>query len=159
MIKVGDKVPSVTIREITDEGPKVVSTAEYFAGKKVAMFGLPGAFTSTCSARHLPSFADNSDAFGAKEIDIVACISVNDAAVMKAWGEQSGSVGKVVMLSDGNGEFTRGIGAEIDLSKNGMGRRSRRYSMLVDDGIVRQLNLEEPGAFGVSSGDHLLTQI
>ncbi len=159
MIKVGDRVPSVTIREITDEGPKVVSTSEYFAARKVAIFGLPGAFTSTCSARHLPSFSDNSDAFRAKGIDIVACISVNDAAVMKAWGEQSGTAGEVVMLSDGNGEFVRGIGAEIDLSKNGMGRRSRRYSMLVDDGVVRQFNLEEPGAFGVSSGDHLLAQI
>ena len=159
MIKVGDKIPSAMIRLITDDGPKSVSTVEYFAGKRVALFAVPGAFTSTCSAKHLPSFSNNFDAFSAKRIDVIACTSVNDAAVMKAWSAQSGTSGKVIMLSDGNGEFARAIGTEADMSKNGMGWRSRRYSMLVDDGVVKQFNLEEPGAFGVSSGDHLLSQI
>ena len=159
MIKVGDRVPSATIRQVTDDGPKLVSTDEFFAGKKVALFAVPGAFTSTCSAKHLPSFSRNFAAFKAKHIDVIACISVNDAAVMKAWSVQSGTKEQVTMLSDGNGEFARAIGAVVDLSKNGMGWRSRRYSMLVDDGVVKQFYLEEPGAFGVSSGDHLLTRI
>jgi peroxiredoxin len=159
MIKVGDEVPAIMMREVSADGPNIVSTTDYFAGKKIALFGLPGAFTSTCSARHLPSFADNVEAFRDKGVDIIACISVNDAAVMKAWSEHSGTSGKVFMLSDGNGEFARGTGTEIDLSKNGMGLRSRRYSMLIDDGVVKHFNLEEPGRFGISSGDHLLTQI
>lgn len=159
MIKVGDRIPSVTIRQVTDNVPKLVSTGEFFAGKKVALFAVPGAFTSTCSAKHLPSFSRNFAALKAKQIDIIACISVNDAAVMKAWSVQSGTMEEVIMLSDGNGEFARAIGTEIDLSQNGMGRRSRRYSMLLEDGVVKQFNLEEPGAFGVSSGDHLLSQI
>jgi len=159
MIKVGDKVPAIMIRVVNADGPKLVSTTDYFAGKKIVLFGLPGAFTSTCSARHLPSFADNIKAFRDKGVDIIACISVNDAAVMKAWSEHSGTAGKVAMLSDGNGEFVRGTRTEIDLSKNGMGLRSRRYSMLIDDGIVKLFNVEEPGAFGISSGDHLLKQI
>jgi peroxiredoxin len=159
MIKVGDRVPSATVRQVTDNGPELVSTDNFFAGKKVALFAVPGAFTSTCSAKHLPSFSSNFAAFRAKHIDVIACISVNDAAVMKAWSVESDTMGKVIMLSDGNGEFARAIGTEIDLSKNGMGWRSRRYSMLVDDGVVKRFNLEEPGAFGVSSGDHLLTQM
>lgn len=159
MIKIGDRFPSAMIRQVTDDGPKPVSTDDFFAGRKVALFAVPGAFTSTCSAKHLPSFSGNFTAFRAKHVDVIACISVNDAAVMKAWSVQSGTLEKVTMLSDGNGEFARAIGAEVDLSKNGMGWRSRRYSMLVDDGVVKQFNLEEPGAFGVSSGDHLLTQI
>ncbi|MGY9106185.1 MAG: redoxin family protein [Alphaproteobacteria bacterium] len=159
MIKIGDSIPSVTIREVTEDGPNVVSTSDFFAGKKIAMFGVPGAFTSTCSARHLPGFANNVEGFRAKGVDIIACTSVNDAAVMKAWGEQSGTKGSVVMLSDGNADLARALGVELDLSKNGMGVRSRRYSMLIEDGNVTQLNLEEPGAFGVSSGEHLLTQI
>lgn len=159
MVKVGDAIPSVTIREVTKDGPNVIITADFFAGKKVALFGVPGAFTSTCSAKHLPSFADNAEAFREKGVDIIACTSVNDAAVMKAWSEQSGSAGKVVMLSDGNGEFAQALGVEEDKRKNGMGMRSRRYSMLVENGIVKQFNLEEPGGYGNSSGEHLLTQI
>ncbi|HEX3484816.1 MAG TPA: peroxiredoxin [Micropepsaceae bacterium] len=159
MIKIGDRIPSVTIRQVAEGGVQDVTTDEFFKGKRVALFAVPGAFTSTCSAKHLPSFANNADALKKKGIDIIACISVNDPAVMRAWGEQSQTVGKVTMLADGNGDFARAVGAEADMSKNGMGKRSRRYSMLVEDGVVKQLNLEEPGAFGASSGDHLLTQL
>nr|TFG51402.1 MAG: peroxiredoxin [Hyphomicrobiales bacterium] len=159
MIKVGDQIPSVTIREVTADSANVVSAADFFAGRKVALFGLPGAFTATCSARHLPGFADNADALREKGVDIIACTSVNDAAVMKAWSEQSGTAGKVVMLSDGNGEFAQALGMYEDKTKAGMGWRSRRYSMLVENGTVKQFNLEEPGAYGISSAEHLLTQI
>jgi peroxiredoxin len=159
MIKVGDKIPSVNLRQVTKDGPKEISTDEFFAGKKVAFFAVPGAFTSTCSAKHLPSFANNSAALKAKGVDEIACTAVNDAAVMKAWGEKNGTTESITMLSDGNGDFARALGVEADMSKNGMGKRSRRYSMLVDNGTVRQFNLEEPGSFGASSGDHLLAQI
>jgi peroxiredoxin len=159
MIKVGDKIPAAHVREVTAESPKDISTVDFFAGKKVALFGLPGAFTSTCSAKQLPSFAENADALHAKGVDLVVCTAVNDAAVMKAWSEHSGTVGKVMMLADGNAEFAKAMGLEVDQTKTVMGIRSRRYSMLVDDGTVKILNLEEPGAFGISSGDHLLMQI
>ncbi len=159
MIKVGDKIPSVNIREVKEGGAQEVSTDDFFKGKKVALFAVPGAFTSTCSVKHLPSFTNNADALKKKGVDVIAGIAVNDASVMKAWGEANGASGKVTMLSDGNGDLARALGVEADMTKHGMGRRSRRYSMLVDNGVVKQLNLEEPGAFGVSSGDHLLTQI
>lgn len=159
MIKVGDKIPSVNIREVKEGGAQEVSTDDFFKGKKVALFAVPGAFTSTCSVKHLPSFTNNADALKKKGVDVIAGIAVNDASVMKAWGEANGAAGKVTMLSDGNGDLARALGVEADMTKHGMGRRSRRYSMLVDNGVVKQLNLEEPGAFGVSSGDHLLTQI
>ena len=156
MIKVGDRIPSVTLREIKESGASEVTTDEFFKGKKVALFAVPGAFTSTCSVKHLPSFANNAEALRKKGIDKIACVAVNDASVMKAWGEQSKTADKVTMLSDGNGDFARALGVDADMSKFGMGRRSRRYSMLVDDGVVKQLNLEEPGAYGVSSGDHMV---
>ena len=159
MIKVGDKIPSVNIREVKEGGAQEVSTDDFFKGKKVALFAVPGAFTSTCSVKHLPSFTNNADALKKKGVDVIAGIAVNDASVMKAWGEANGASGKVTMLSDGNGDLARALGVEADMTKHGMGRRSRRYSMLVDNGVVKQLNLEEPGAFGVSSGAHLLTQI
>jgi peroxiredoxin len=159
MIKVGDKIPSATIREVKEGGTQEVSTDDFFKGKKIALFAVPGAFTSTCSVKHLPSYVNNADALKQKGIDQVACIAVNDASVMKAWGESAGCGGKVTMLSDGNGDFARAIGVEADMSKHGMGKRSRRYSMVVDNGVVKQFNLEEPGAYGVSSGDHMLTQI
>ena len=159
MIKVGDKIPSVNIREVKEGGAQEVSTDDFFKGKKVALFAVPGAFTSTCSVKHLPSFTNNADALKKKGVDVIAGIAVNDASVMKAWGEANGASGKVTMLSDGNGDLARALGVEADMTKHGMGRRSRRYSMLVHNGVVKQLNLEEPGAFGVSSGDHLLTQI
>ncbi len=159
MIKVGDRLPSVSLREIQEHGTEEIKTDDFFRGKRVALFAVPGAFTSTCSAKHLPSFARNADALHKKGIDRIACVAVNDAAVMRAWGEHSKTVGKVTMLADGNGTFAKALGLDTDLSKAGMGLRSRRYSMLVDDGVVKILNLEEPGAFGISSGDHLLTQI
>jgi peroxiredoxin len=159
MIKVGDKLPSVTLREVKEAGVQDVTTEDFFKGKKVALFAVPGAFTSTCSVKHLPSFVNNAAALKAKGIDQVVCTAVNDAAVMRAWGEQGNASGKVTMLADGNGDLARALGLEVDLTKAGMGKRSRRYSMLVDNGVVKTLNLEEPGAFGVSSGDHLLTQI
>jgi peroxiredoxin len=159
MIKVGDRIPSVKLRQVTESGVQEITSDDFFKGRRVALFAVPGAFTSTCSAKHLPSFANNADAFKGKGVNAVACVSVNDAAVMRAWGDHSKSGGKVTMLADGNADFARAVGLDADMSKNGMGVRSRRYSMLVDDGVVKQLNLEEPGAFGVSSGDHLLTQI
>jgi len=158
MIKVGDKVPSATLRQVTEGGVQEVTTEDFFKGKRVALFAVPGAFTSVCSAKHLPSFANNVDALHKKGIDVVACTAVNDPAVMRAWGQQS-KAGAVTMLADGNGDFARTLGLEADMTKNGMGRRSRRYSMLIENGVVKQFNLEEPGAFGVSSGDHLLNQI
>jgi glutaredoxin/glutathione-dependent peroxiredoxin len=159
MIKVGDKLPSVALREVKDGGAQEVSTDDFFKGKKIALFAVPGAFTSTCSVKHLPSFINNADALKKKGIDQVVCTAVNDAAVLRAWGEQANATGKVTMLADGNGDLARALGLEVDLTKAGMGKRSRRYSMLVDNGVVKQLNVEEPGGFGVSSGDHMLTQV
>ncbi|HXJ01600.1 MAG TPA: peroxiredoxin [Micropepsaceae bacterium] len=159
MIKIGDKIPAVNIRQVTESGAQEVSTDDFFKGKRVALFAVPGAFTSVCSAKHLPSFANNADAFKKQGVDTIACISVNDPAVMRAWGEHSHTTSQVTMLADGNGDFARALGVEADMSKNGMGKRSRRYSMLVDNGVVKQFNLEEPGAFGASSGDHLLAQL
>jgi peroxiredoxin len=158
MIKVGDRIPQANVRQVTESGVQEVTTGDFFKGKKVALFAVPGAFTSVCSAKHLPSFVNNADALKGKGVDVIACTAVNDPAVMRAWSQHN-QAGAVTMLSDGNGDLARALGLEADMTKNGMGRRSRRYSMLVDDGVVKQFNLEEPGAFGVSSGDHLLTQI
>jgi glutaredoxin/glutathione-dependent peroxiredoxin len=155
-IKVGDKIPSVTLMQMKDGGPKPVSTDELFKGKKVALFALPGAFTPTCSAKHLPGYIQQYDALKAKGIDAVACLSVNDAFVMGAWGMQQDAGDKVMMLADGNGDFTRAVGLEMDGSKFGMGKRSQRYSMIVEDGVVKSLNVEAPGAFEVSSADHMM---
>ena len=159
MISVGQRIPTVSIREVREGGAQEVSTDDFFKGKKIALFAVPGAFTSTCSVKHLPSYSNNADALRNKGVDVIACVSVNDASVMKAWGESSGSAGKVTMLSDGNGDLARALGVEADMSKHGMGHRSRRYSMIVDNGVVKQFNLEEPGAFGISGGDHMLTQL
>ena len=155
-IKVGDHIPSVTLMQMKDGGPKPVSTDELFKGKKVALFALPGAFTPTCSAKHLPGFIQQHGALTAKGVDAIACLSVNDAFVMGAWGTQQGAGDKVMMLADGNGDFTRAVGLELDGSKFGMGKRSQRYSMVVEDGVVKSLNVEAPGAFEVSSADHML---
>ena len=156
MIKVGDKVPSATLMQMKDGGPKPISTDQLFAGKKVALFALPGAFTPTCSAKHLPGFIKHSEALKAKGIDAIACVSVNDAFVMGAWGEQQKAGDTVMMLADGNGDFTRALGLEMDATKFGMGKRSQRYSMVVDNGVVKQLDVEAPGAFEVSSADHMM---
>jgi len=160
MAKVGDKVPSATLYELGPEGPKPIKTEELFApGKKVVAFALPGAFTPTCSAKHVPGFVADADKFKAKGVDTIACISVNDAFVMGAWGKDQGAGDKVRMLADGNGEFTEAVGLVMDGTKFGMGKRSQRYSMIIHNGVVKTLNVEQPGAFEVSSAEHLLGQL
>jgi peroxiredoxin len=158
-VKVGEKVPSATLMEMQEGGPKPVKTDDFFAGKKVVLFALPGAFTPTCSAKHVPGFVQNAAALKAKGIDEIACLSVNDAFVMGAWGKDQKADGKVHMLADGNGDFTRAMGLEMDGSRFGMGKRSQRYAMVVDNGVIKELNVEEPGAFSVSSAEHILTQL
>ncbi len=158
-IKVGDKVPSGTLMEMKNGTPQPVTTDELFSGKKVVLFALPGAFTPTCSAKHLPGFIQHSDEIRHKGVDTIACLSVNDAFVMGAWGDQQKAGDKVVMLADGNGDFTRALGLEMDATRFGMGKRSQRFSMVVDDGVVTQLNVEEPGAFSVSSAEHVMGQL
>lgn len=158
-IKIGDKVPSATLMQMKDGKPQPVSTDDLFRGRKIALFALPGAFTPTCSAKHLPGFVQNSEKLKGKGVDAIACVSVNDAFVMGAWGEQQGTGEKVMMLADGNGDFTRSLGLDMDASKYGMGRRSQRFSMLIDNGVVKQLNIEDPGAFSISSAEHMLQQL
>ena len=155
-IKVGDKVPSVTLRYVSPDGVQAVTTDDFFRGKKVALFGVPGAFTRTCSERHLPGYVSQADELKAKGVDTIACIAVNDQFVMDAWGKERGAAGKVVMLGDGSGDFVRAIGLELDRIKEGMGIRTQRYSMLVDDGVVKALNVEQPGQFDVSSAETML---
>ncbi|HEY1259148.1 MAG TPA: peroxiredoxin [Stellaceae bacterium] len=156
-IKVGDRLPSATLRQVTSEGPKEVSTDDFFRGKKVALFAVPGAFTPACSQRHLPGFVERAAEIKAKGVDEVACVAVNDAAVLTAWGKQQKSEGKVTMLADGSGELARALGLELDLSKAGLGVRSKRYSMLVDNGVVKSLNVEaQPGQVEASSAEAML---
>jgi peroxiredoxin len=160
MIKVGDKVPSATLRTMGPEGPKAVTTDELFApGKKIVVFALPGAFTPTCSAKHVPGFVAEADKFKAKGVDAIACISVNDAFVMGAWGKDQKAGDKVMMLGDGAAEFTNAMGLSMDLTKNGMGVRSQRYAMVVKDGKVDQLFVEKPGAFEVSAAENVLKHL
>ena len=158
-IKVGDKIPSMTLKTMSPDGPVDVSTDEFFGGKKVALFALPGAFTPTCSAQHLPGFVEKAGQIKAKGVDTIACLSVNDAFVMGAWGDAQGVGDNVVMLADGSGEFTKAADLELDLTGLGLGVRSRRYSMVVNDGTVTQLNLEEGGGFEVSDAGTLLGQL
>ena len=140
-------------------GPQPVKTDDLFRGKKIALFALPGAFTPTCSAKHLPGYLQHADDLRNKGVDAIACVSVNDAFVMGAWGESQNAGDRVMMLADGNGDFTRALGLEMDATKYGMGKRSQRFSMMVDDGVVKTLNVEEPGAFSVSSAEHMLQQL
>jgi len=158
-IKVGDKLPDVTLTEATAEGPKPVKSEDLFKGKRVALFAVPGAFTPTCSAKHLPGFKQRAHEIKDKGIDLIACVSVNDAFVMRAWAEDQAVGEDIVMLGDGSGDFTRAIGLEMDATGFGMGKRSQRYSMIIDDGVVKELNVEAPGEFKVSSADHLLGQL
>ncbi|HTZ35355.1 MAG TPA: peroxiredoxin [Stellaceae bacterium] len=158
-IKVGDKVPQATFKYLTPEGPKEMSSDELFSGKKVALFAVPGAFTPTCSQRHLPGYVDKIDALRAKGVDTVACVSVNDDFVMGAWGKDQKTDGKVVMLADGSGDFTRAVDLELDLTRGGLGRRSQRYSMLVDNGVVKALHIEAPGKFEVSDAETMLKDL
>ena len=157
-IQVGDRLPDVSLTIGTADGPKPTTTGEFFGGKRVALFAVPGAFTPTCSARHLPSYVDKARELKSQQIDEIACISVNDPFVMAAWGERDGSE-DIVMLSDGNGEFADATGLGMDASKFGMGKRSQRYSMIVNDGVVEQLNVEAPGEYRASSAEHMLDQL
>ena len=156
MISVGQKVPSVTIKQATPEGAADVDPSVLFAGKKVVMFSLPGAFTSTCSTKHLPSYVRELPQLKAKGVDIVACLSVNDAAVMKAWAEAHDALGKIVMLADGNAAFTKALGIEVDLSKAVMGLRARRGVMTFEDGVAKTIDMEEPGKYEVSGAEACL---
>ena len=159
-IEVGERLPNATLRRVTPDGPKPVGTRDYFAGKRIVLFGLPGAFTPTCHKNHLPGFIVNEAAFKAKGVDAIAMTSVNDHFVLGAWGEASGAKGHVDFLADGNGEFAKALGLELDASAGGLGLRSKRYSMLVEDGVVKQLNIEpNPGQADLSSAEHLLAQI
>jgi glutaredoxin/glutathione-dependent peroxiredoxin len=158
-IKVGDKLPNVTLTQATAEGPKPVSTEEFFKGKRVALFALPGAFTPTCSAKHLPGFKQLAQDIKGKGVDVIACLSVNDAFVMRAWAEDQAVGEDIVMLADGGAEFTKAVGLDFDASRFGMGLRSQRYSMIVDDGVVKELNVEQGGEFRVSSAEYLVAQL
>ncbi len=158
-IKVGDRMPAGTLTLATKDGPQKVSAEEFFKGKKVALFSVPGAFTPTCDAKHLPGFVDKAEALKAKGVDAIACMAVNDAFVMKAWGKAQNVDGKVQMIADGNAEYTKALGLEMDATGFGMGTRGQRFSLLVDDGVVKQVNVEAKGEFRVSSADYLLEQL
>ncbi len=157
-IKVGDRLPAANFLTPTAEGPKPVSTDDVFAGKRVALFAVPGAFTPTCDARHLPGFAERARELKAKGVDAIACTATNDVFVLDAWNRQSGS-DDIAMLADGNGAFARELGLDADLSGFGMGVRSKRYSMVVNDGVVESLNLEEGPGVEVSGADHMLRSL
>lgn len=158
-INVGDRLPKANLVKASPDGPQPVDSEEYFAGRRIALFSVPGAFTPTCSARHLPGFVERVEELRAKGVDEVACTAVNDAFVLQAWSESAGANGKVTMLADGNGDFVSALGLEMDGSKFGMGRRGQRWSAIVNDGVVEQLNVEEPGAFNVSSADYMIERL
>jgi peroxiredoxin (alkyl hydroperoxide reductase subunit C) len=158
-IKAGDAIPSVKIMQATAEGPKEVDTAELFAGKTVVLFGVPGAFTPTCSAKHLPGFVTNAAALRAKGVDLVACMSVNDAFVMAAWGKDQGITDQVTMLADGSAAFTKAMGLEFDLTARGLGVRSQRFALVAKGGKVTHVAVEAPGAFEVSKAEAVLAAI
>lgn len=157
-ISVGDKLPDVKLVKATPDGPEQVQSSDYFAGKKVALFSVPGAYTPTCSARHLPGFVEKADELKAKGIDEIACTAVNDAFVLGAW-KKANDADAVTMLADGNGDFAQAVGLTMDGSGFGLGQRGQRFSMVVNDGVVEQLNVEAPGDFSVSSAEHMLGQL
>ncbi len=159
VVSTGDRIPDVAVTLATSDGPQKTRTSDVFGAGKVALFSVPGAFTPTCSARHLPGFVDQAEAIKAKGVDRIVCMSVNDAFVMRAWGEAHGAMGKVDMLADGNGDFTRALGLAFDASGFGMGERSQRFSAIVENGVIQQLNVEEPGAFEASSAERILSQL
>ena len=158
-IQVGDTLPSINLMTMTTEGPKPISMTEISSGKKVVLFAVPGAFTPTCSAQHLPGFIEHNKELRDKGIDVVACVSVNDPFVMNAWGEDRKVGEEVLMLSDGNGEFTAAIGLEMDGSGFGLGTRSQRYAMIIDDGVVSALNVEPGPGIDISSAEKILEQL
>ena len=157
-IQKGDRLPDVPLTVATADGPKPTTSGEFFRGKRVALFAVPGAFTPTCSARHLPSYVDKAGELKGKGIDEIACVSVNDPFVMAAWGQRDGSP-DITMLADGNGDFAEATGLTMDGSKFGLGQRSQRYSMIVNDGMVEQMNVEQPGEYRASSAEHMLDQL
>jgi peroxiredoxin (alkyl hydroperoxide reductase subunit C) len=158
-IQPGDAIPSVKVMQATEEGPKEVDTAELFRGKTAVLFGVPGAFTPTCSAKHLPSFVEQAEALKAKGVELVACVGVNDAFVMQAWARDQGVEDKVVMLADGSAAFVKAMGLDQDLSPRGLGVRSQRFALIAKDGKVTHVGVEQPGAFEVSSADAILAKL
>jgi glutaredoxin/glutathione-dependent peroxiredoxin len=158
-IKAGDGMPAGTFKRMTREGPKDLTTEELFKGKRVVLFSVPGAFTPTCDAKHLPGFVQLADQILAKGVDTIACMAVNDVFVMNAWGKASSVGDKVLMLADGNGDYARALGLEMDGSKFGMGMRGKRFALIVKDGIATTVDIEEPGQFKVSAAEHVLGQL
>ena len=158
-IQVGDRLPQANLVKATPDGPQPVDSEAFFAGRRIALFSVPGAFTPTCSARHLPGFVERIDELKAKGVDEVACTAVNDAFVLQAWSDSAGAGDKVTMLADGNGDFAEALGLTMDGSKFGLGKRGQRWSMIVKDGVVEDLNVEEPGAFNVSSADYMISRL
>jgi peroxiredoxin len=158
-IKEGDKIPSIGLKTMGESGPEDVDPASYFGGKKVVVFSVPGAFTPTCSAKHLPGFVEHADAIKAKGVDAIGCLAVNDAFVMGAWGKSANADGKVDMLADGSATFTQALGLELDLVGAGLGVRGQRFAMIVDDGTITHLAVEEGGAFEVSSAEAIMEKL
>jgi glutaredoxin/glutathione-dependent peroxiredoxin len=158
-IKAGERMPSGTLKTMTKEGPKDLSTDDLFKGKKVVLFSVPGAFTPTCDAKHLPGFVQLADQVRAKGVDTIACMAVNDVFVMSAWGKHSSVGDKVLMLADGNGEYSKALGLELDARKFGMGTRGQRFSIVVDNGVAKHVNVEAPGEFKVSAAEYVLGQL
>ena len=158
-ISVGDKIPNEKVMLATDAGPDQIETGDFLGSGKIALFSVPGAFTPTCSAKHLPGFVEKAGEFQAKGVDKIVCMSVNDAFVMDAWGKNQNAGGKVAMLADGNGDFARALGLTMDGKGFGMGERSQRFSAIIENGVIKHLNIEEPGAFDVSSAEHMLGQL
>lgn len=158
-IQVGDKVPSVDLAVMGENGPEGVSTDDLFKGKKVIVFGVPGAFTPTCSAKHLPGFVQHADALKQKGVDSIACVSVNDAFVMGAWGKDQNVGDKVVMLADGSAKLAKALGLELDLTERGLGVRNQRYAMLVEDGVVKSIEIDSAGTFEKTSAESMLSTL
>ncbi len=158
-IKVGDRVPSATLKHMTKDGPANITTTDLFKGKTVVLFSVPGAFTPTCDAKHLPGFVQNYDKLKAKGVDTVACVAVNDVFVMAAWGKASNTGDNILMLADGNAEFTKALGLELDASGFGMGTRGKRFALVARNGVVTQLNVESAGEFRVSAAEYVLGQL
>jgi peroxiredoxin (alkyl hydroperoxide reductase subunit C) len=158
-IQVGDKIPSAKLMQATADGPQEVTTEEFFGGKTVVLFGVPGAFTPTCSAKHLPGFVNHAADFAAKGVDSIACMSVNDVFVMGAWGKDQNAIGKVAMLADGSAAFTKALGMEFDLTARGLGVRCQRFVLVAKNGVVTHVAVEEPGAFEVSKAETVLAAV
>ncbi|HYE52531.1 MAG TPA: peroxiredoxin [Azospirillaceae bacterium] len=158
-IKVGDRIPSVTLKHLTESGMQEISTDDIFKGRKVVLFSLPGAFTPTCSAKHLPGFVEQADAIRAKGVHEIVCLAVNDPFVMQAWGKANNVAGKVTMLPDGNGTLTKELGLEMDGTAYALGHRGQRFALIAEDGVVKELHVEKPGAFEVSSAEYVLKQL